>query len=233
MDIITLAKYKKTILLNVWELYEEANWLHEKDHYARAYALGHLSFEENAKITVLDYLAMEILADRTTPESVEEIFTSELFINHNNKLRIAFLNLSGFDYQETVEMARKLNRLKNKSLYAEIYKSEMSKPSDIFTKVISHSMIVLSEYALETRVIELGGENIEDVNRITAEMIENIYEEMKSAFLDALPDEPSLAKSQEGVIDFLKLIIKNERMFNDFTKSRLRHRGEVNQLVLE
>jgi hypothetical protein len=176
---------------------------------------------------------MEIFADRTTPESVEEIFTSELFINHNNKLRIAFLNLSGFDYQETVEMARKLNRLKNKSLYAEIYKSEMSKPSDIFTKVISHSMIVLSEYALETRVIELGGENIEDVNRITAEMIENIYEEMKSAFLDALPDEPSLAKSQEGVIDFLKLIIKNERMFNDFTKSRLRHRGEVNQLVLE
>ncbi len=61
MNIEKLAIFHRQILLNTWELVEEANLLFNNGYYARAYSLAHLALEENAKLTVLTFLSIDIL----------------------------------------------------------------------------------------------------------------------------------------------------------------------------
>jgi len=225
VDLHTLALFDRKILINVWELYEEANWLYQHGHYARAYALAHLSFEETAKTTVLTYLAMDIFAGRTiTPETIQELFSSNLFINHSNKLRIAFLKLPNIDFQETVKQTRGLNQFKNKSLYADILDGEMFKPSDFFGEKQAVSMLGIALNTLSRWVEELGETDLDNISNIAVETIENHYKEMKVVF-DQLEIKPS-ATTSVGFIDYLRDVIKNEELYNLVKTSMIRDSTE-------
>lgn len=213
MNLKTLAEFERKILINVWELYEEAKLLQQHGHFARAYTLAHLSFEENAKITVLTYLAMDIFAGKNiTSVSIHDLFTSQLFKKHTNKLRIAYLKLPNYDFQTTVEQIRALNIFKNKSLYADILDGEMFKPSDFFGRDQSELMIDLAKNTLQTRIEELGGRDLKEIGSISEETIENYYKEMKEVF-----DTSQTFQQPDREIDYIDLlteIIKNEEKYN-------------------
>lgn len=213
MDLKALAIYESKILLNVFELFEEAEILYQHGHYARAYALAHLSFEENAKATLLTYLAMDIIAGREiTPETIQDIFTSQLFINHKYKLRIAFLKLPGYDYQQTVKLTKDLNEIKNKSLYTDILEGEMFKPSDFFEEGQASMMLDIAKNSLARRIEDFGSTDIQTGIRITEESIENYYYEMKVEFEKRQENET--ATGNVGYVDYLETLIKNEGLYN-------------------
>ena len=209
MDIRTLSRFELTIIYNIGELHEESKWLHQFGHYPRAYALSHLAFEENAKITFLTFLAWDIFAGKEfAVEEVEKIFAGPLFTDHNLKLRIAFLKLPGYDYQKTIKETTALNILKNKSIYADIFEGEMCKPSDFFGENQSSAMIEITGTTLEKRIEELGSGKITSIQDLTAEMIEDYYLRMKSVF------DSKLHFKNWNYVNYLKDIIKNEKLFN-------------------
>ena len=209
MDIKDLAGFEKAIINNIEELFEEANWLHRFGHFPRAYTLSYLAFEENAKITFLTFLAWDIFAGKDySNKEIENLFKSELFTNHKLKLRIAFLKLPGYDYQQSVQQINILNILKNKSIYADIFEGEICKPSDFFSKNQSSIMIDIAKNTLEKRVEELGFTQIKHVKKITNEVIEIYYQKMKNLF------DSQFHRKNWNYIDYLKCIIKNETLFN-------------------
>lgn len=213
MDIKTLSSFERKIILNIWELYEEAKWLYKLGHYARAYALAHLAFEENAKLTLLTFLAWDIFMGKSiTSDDIHGIFSGKLFTNHKMKLRIAFLKLPGYDYQTTVRQINALNILKNKSIYSDILDGAMYKPSDFFGKKQASSMVDIAKVTLQKRVEELGVTSLKKINRITDEMIENYYMDMKK-ILDAQRTILNVP-SDVSFVDYLMEVIKNEELFN-------------------
>lgn len=209
MDIKNLAGFEKVIINNIGELFEESKWLHRLGHYPRAYTLSHLAFEENAKITFLTFLAWDIFAGKEfSNDEVEKIFRSQLFTDHKLKLKIAFLKLPGFDYQKSVQQINALNILKNKSIYADMFEGEICKPSDFFGNNQSSAMIEITKNTLQKRIEELGFSQINHIKKITNEVIENYYHNMKSLF------DSQFQLQNWNYVEYLKDIIKNENLFN-------------------
>jgi len=212
MDIKTLSTFEKTILLNIWELYEESKWLKKNGYFSRAYTLAHLGFEENAKITFLTFLAWDIFSGKKiTSEDIHKIFASPLFTDHKLKLRMAFLKLPGYDYQSTIKNVNALNIFKNKSIYTDVFEKEMCKPSDFFGEKQASDMIEILGNTLQKRVEELGASKIEQIPRITDKVIEEYYKQHRVLFERKRTIQIS---PKMNYIDYLKDIIKNEKLFN-------------------
>jgi len=216
MDIKKLAKFNREITLNVWELIEEAKLLYKHGHYPRAYTLAHLALEENAKLTVLLFLAVDILHGKIiSTDELARIFSSKLFTNHKLKLRLVFLKLPNYSYQKTINNVNELNTYKNHSLYTDVINGDISKPSNFFREDKASAMIDIVEMTLQKGIEDMGL-TIKNIPTITVDMIESnyrkIYLDSGAVFLDR--------KASETYADVLMRIVKTPQTFDEM-KARL------------
>ncbi|MGG0569099.1 AbiV family abortive infection protein [Priestia megaterium] len=146
-----IEDFKQKILENAIELIEEAEILFNGSKFARAYALAHLAFEELAKIPILADAPARIKYedDYNWKEFWNEILSHksklDFSINFNLEHEQVFLEITDLNDFKLVDVLKKMNNLKNASLYAGKTKGSLKKPSDIISKKISKNMILISK----------------------------------------------------------------------------------------
>ena len=213
MNMKFLAESEGKVLTNAWELWKESSWLFELGHYPRAYALAHLSFEETAKSTILQFLGMDIFdGGEVSHVQLQEVFSGRLFNNHKYKLRIAFLRLPDFDFQTAVNLINGLNQLKNRSLYTDIFDGKLMKPGDFFGQQQASQMLELASNTIRCRLNEIGIDDLDRIDLVTVERLEQHYRHLWLNF--KLQFHPLNAVQHESYIDLLERIITNKDLFD-------------------
>lgn len=216
------AEFELVIIKNISELLVEAKQLFKSKHYARAFALAYLSFEENAKITLFTFLIMDnFIGQPRSFSALQEIFNGQLFKNHKKKLRLAFLPLPDFDFQKSITTINFLNELKNRSLYSDIFELEMCKPSDFFGKDQALDMINIAENTLNSRLREF---DVDKTSNVTKSIILSRYNELQQVFetqlkIIKLYNETDTLGKYKNYLNFLDEVIKSEILFNQMKQS--------------
>ncbi|MBN2503014.1 MAG: AbiV family abortive infection protein [Anaerolineales bacterium] len=213
MDISVLSRFARKILINTWELYEEAKWLNKLGHYARAYALAHLAVEEYAKLTLLSFVAMDVFEGKEiTSEYLHSIFTGRLFRDHKYKLRIAFLKFPSFDYQTTIQYANQLNEYKNKSLYSDIMEDHFFKPSDLFNKDRSSTMIEVVSNLLQKYIKEMGIKTLKKIKNVDEAVFFDYFNRLSKLFM---VNKIAPLPTNINHVDYLLKSIKNQDTYDN------------------
>lgn len=219
MEIAKLARYSYSILRNIWSLYSEAKWLFKLGFYARAYTLAHIGFEEFAKLTVLMFVGMDIFHGKTiSDEALKDLIGGKLFRDHKSKLKIAFLRLPGFDYQQSQDFIHFLNDFKNRSLYSDILEDgEMYWPGDLVNKHRSEEMLEVLENSIKKEAEELGLKKLKHLKNVTISDYVDHYNSNRQVFhSDPLTQ---IVPTNAGYVDLLIKLISDEKYFNAFKQT--------------
>jgi AbiV family abortive infection protein len=147
LEDVEIARIK--ILENAEELITESELLFTNGKYARAYTLAHLACEELSKIAmIVNSMAQSIVYGETNWKKL-----NDRLVRHTEKFRSVIITkmdkIDGFIELLNVKpehLEKKLNNLKNESLYSGKYKNgEYCKPSEIINKEISYHMLDLAK----------------------------------------------------------------------------------------
>ncbi|PEO28724.1 AbiV family abortive infection protein [Bacillus wiedmannii] len=167
LTVDEVEKMRITVIENARELIEDAKLLLENKRYARAYTLSHLMCEELSKIPMIGRALTESAMDKNYKWND----LHKRLVNHNPKIRLFMLmpTVSVEALEKIVGMSmdkgitafeKKLNNLKNNSLYSGFQGEIFNKPSEIITKEIAESMFeIASDYFkfMEVAVKNLQG----------------------------------------------------------------------------
>lgn len=156
LDAEQLENAYIVVYQNAIDLLEEAKILYNNQRYARAYFLAQISFEEIGKLPI-------ILHETTRATFKEEHDWKKFYRrlrSHNakNEMNVifnAFLekpNLD-WDFKEIKDEVKRLNILKNASLYSDLDGSKFVKPSSVVSKDSAYSRIQVAESHLEVMTL--------------------------------------------------------------------------------
>jgi AbiV family abortive infection protein len=133
------------LLQNARQLHREARLLFKHRHYARAYALACMSYEEVAKLPILFSAGLRTAAElRVNWKRVHQrIRDHRLKLRMVESLRVPFGGDLKERWIETERNAQLLLRIKKHSLYVEKFRGLFRKPSEIVTREEASFMIRL------------------------------------------------------------------------------------------
>ena len=174
LTVDEVEKMRIKVIENAGELLEDAKLLLENKRYTRAYTLSHLLCEELSKIPMIGRALTESVMDKNY--NWKELH--KRLVNHNPKIRLFMImpTVNIKDLEKVVSMPmdegmdafeKKLNNLKNNSLYSGFQGNEFKKPSEVITKEIAEAMFeIASDYFLFMKVAEkrLRGNTYKTVN---------------------------------------------------------------------
>jgi len=168
---LTLKKIeiiRKKILENAHQLLEDAVLLLRNKRWARAFGLTHLASEELAKLLMLHTAAIHIIRGKkfdfktlnkrlnNHKAKIRNILVMEVLLTTNDdkigprnlkeylERGKRFYNFKGLREVNLDVEVNKFNNLKNNCLYAQFFKGEILKPSEIITEEMAR------EYFRET-----------------------------------------------------------------------------------
>ncbi|MEH7745339.1 AbiV family abortive infection protein [Neobacillus drentensis] len=191
---------RKKILDNAKQLLEEAEILYKYERYARVYTLSHLAFEELAKILILASAPGKIqkvnqynwrLVNQELRDHISKLNSSVQFnLEHEEH----FLKITGKEEMVLDEIIKKMNQLKNDSLYVSNQNRNFQKPSEIITQEIAeHMRKVVSDYFEFIEIYEETLRGNYNDEGLTEEEINELIADLDSfSFLELFedPNEP-------------------------------------------
>ena len=155
MSVLNFEKLEHAYIMtyeNAKELIEEANILLDNEKYARAYFLAQIAYEEIGKLP--------IILHETTRALYKEQHDWKKFYKRlrshdaKNQVNVIFDKISGFpkidlDVDEIRDNTKRLNTLKNASLYSDLNEGEFIKPSSIVNEESAKARIRVAEEYME------------------------------------------------------------------------------------
>jgi AbiV family abortive infection protein len=167
---------------NASSLIAEAELLHERGYFARAYTLGHLAREELAKVTMLLAAGIRLIVGH----EVDWEGLRQRFVNHKSKLRQDTLwNLmssgavhteKGEDYLKLMEaVISGRNDAKNNSLYVGFRDGKFAKPAEVISAETAMRTIQLARMSCEEWITQ---------RRATGKLVDREPGSMRDQFQD-------------------------------------------------
>ena len=141
LTLVQIEEARQKIRQNARALLREARLLFKHRHFARAYALAHLSCEELARLPMLNTAAGRIVIG----QRVDWKRLNNRMRNHRLKLRMLAQNE---DRPNAEREARALRTAKNHSFYAEMFEGRYRRPSEVIRESDGKLMIGLASIRL-------------------------------------------------------------------------------------
>lgn len=144
LDVDQLEHAYIMVYENASELLEEANILYDNERYARAYFLAQIAHEEIGKLPMILHEATR--AANKEAHDWKKFYKRLRSHNAKNQINVIFDNVLeepdfNWDFKEIKNDVKRLNILKNASLYSDLDENKFVKPSAIVNKGSADSRI--------------------------------------------------------------------------------------------
>lgn len=152
LDVDQLEHAYIMVYENASELLEEASILYDNERYARAYFLAQIAHEEIGKLPMILHEATR--AANKEKHDWKKFYKRLRSHAAKNQVNVVFDNLLeepnfNWDFKEIKNDVKRLNILKNASLYSDLDENKFVKPSAIVNKDSAHSRIKAVEVYMQ------------------------------------------------------------------------------------